>query len=54
MTGGISLPGEGKINTRQSQAGDGLIQRFNQVNVPRAGDGTRTHDILLGKQAFYH
>ena len=20
----------------------------------RAGDGTRTHDILLGKQAFYH
>jgi hypothetical protein len=20
----------------------------------KAGDGTRTHDILLGKQAFYH
>ncbi len=20
----------------------------------RAGDGIRTHDILLGKQAFYH
>lgn len=24
------------------------------LNNCRAGDGTRTHDILLGKQTFYH
>ena len=29
--------------------------RFDGVLLDiRAGDGTRTHDILLGKQAFYH
>ena len=28
-----------------------MARAFNRL---KAGDGTRTHDILLGKQAFYH
>jgi hypothetical protein len=24
------------------------------VGLDRAGDGIRTHDLLLGKQSFYH
>ena len=25
-----------------------------EVGLDRAGDGIRTHDLLLGKQSFYH
>jgi hypothetical protein len=41
-------------NNKQKCRGKPLLDTRAASLPTRAGDGTRTHDILLGKQAFYH
>ncbi len=36
----------------EKSPGDGGF--FDEILQSRAGDGIRTHDIVLGKHAFYH
>ena len=48
--------GAHSIGPRESRehCSRGRRQRNEFQRDPRAGDGTRTHDVQLGKLAFYH